>query len=274
MVNVMQERNHEDRTCWISGIGQEHAVRVADDGAKPDPALSHTGQSAMATIPEPRVEGLCKIYKPKKITLASLELVDTPGLSRSHEGSAARLAMIREAGCLILVVDAFGRANPETDLRAFDEDLTLADMEIVTSRITRVEESLRKPLPKTEHESLAHELATLKTVLESLEAGKPLRESGMTEDQLKVTRAFRLFGEKPRVVIFNTADDESKPERFTLAKHRRNARSCRSRRPGNRTVEDDARGSGRVRAGDECRWHRSRCDHPDPDEDIGAAAVF
>ena len=37
----------------------------------------------------------------------------------------------------------------------------------------------------------------------------------MTDDQLRVTRSFRLFGEKPRVVIVNTADDEAKPERFT-----------------------------------------------------------
>ena len=37
----------------------------------------------------------------------------------------------------------------------------------------------------------------------------------MTDDQLRVTRSFRLFGEKPRVVIFNTADDETRPERFT-----------------------------------------------------------
>ena len=37
----------------------------------------------------------------------------------------------------------------------------------------------------------------------------------MTDDQLKVTRSFRLLSEKPRVVIFNTADDEQHPERFT-----------------------------------------------------------
>ena len=81
-------------------------------GQKPDPALGHTIQSAMAVIPEPRVEGLCQIYKPKKVTLASLEIVDTPGLSRSHEGSAARLALIREASCLVLVIDAFSSREP------------------------------------------------------------------------------------------------------------------------------------------------------------------
>ena len=36
----------------------------------------------------------------------------------------------------------------------------------------------------------------------------------MSDEQRKVTRAFRLFCEKPRLVIVNTADDEEQPERF------------------------------------------------------------
>ena len=183
-------------------------------GVKPDPALAHTAQGAMATIPEPRVEGLCQIYHPKKITLASLELVDTPGLSRSHEGSAARLALIREAHCLVFVVAAFGRTDPLADLRGFDEDLVLADMEIITSRLKRVEDSLRKPIPKQERETLLGEQATLGTVLAAMEAGTPLREGDLNDDQLKVTRSFRLFSEKPRVVVFNTADDDPQPARL------------------------------------------------------------
>ena len=66
-------------------------------GVAPDPAKARDSQTAMAPIPEPRVAELCEIYVPKKITQASLEIVDTPGLERSHEGSAARLAAIREA---------------------------------------------------------------------------------------------------------------------------------------------------------------------------------
>ena len=88
-------------------------------GVKPDPAMAHAAQSAMAVVPEPRVEALCKIYAPKKVTLAALELVDTPGLNRSHEGNAARLALIRETGCLVLVAAAFGRSDPLADLRAW-----------------------------------------------------------------------------------------------------------------------------------------------------------
>ena len=161
-------------------------------------------------------EALCKIYKPKKTTLAALELVDTPGLSRTHEGNAARLALIRESSGLVLVVAAYGRSDPLADLRSFDEDLVLADMEIISGRIKRVEDSLRKPLPKQEHEQLLQEQTTLQTVLAAMEGGKPLRQSDMNDEQLKFTRSFRLLSEKPRVVIFNTADDEPHPERFTL----------------------------------------------------------
>jgi ribosome-binding ATPase YchF (GTP1/OBG family) len=186
-------------------------------GTKADLALSHTIQSAMLPLPDPRIAELVKIYSPKKITVASMEVVDTPGLSRTHEGNAARLAQIREAGCLILVVPAYDRDNPASDLQTFTEDLLLADMEIVSGRIGRVQESLKRPIPKQEREPLQHELDTLQKVLAAMESGQPLRPEDMTEDQLKVTRAFRLMSEKPRMVLVNTADDEEHPERFLKA---------------------------------------------------------
>ncbi|MCA9228962.1 MAG: 50S ribosome-binding GTPase, partial [Planctomycetales bacterium] len=100
-------------------------------GTPADPAQAHTAQMAMCQVPDPRVGELCKIYKPKKITQAALEIVDTPGLSRSHEGSAQRLAMIREAGCLVVVVSAWGGINAAADLSNFDDDLLIADLDIM-----------------------------------------------------------------------------------------------------------------------------------------------
>lgn len=181
-------------------------------GVAPDPAQAHTGQSAMAVVPDGRVEPLCTIYHPKKVTLAALELVDTPGLLRSHEGNAVRLAVIREAGCLVLVVAAFGGADPAVDLRGFQEDCLLADMEIVSGRIDRLRESVKKPRPNREQE-LA-ELATLEEVLAAMESGQPLAAAGMSEAQLKATRSFRLLSEKPRLVLVNCADDEQDLDRF------------------------------------------------------------
>ena len=183
-------------------------------GTAPDPALAHKEQSAMAPVPEPRVAPLSAIYHPKKVTMASLELVDTPGLSRTHEGNAARLALIREAGCLICVVAAFSGVDAAADYQSFEEDLMLADMELLSNRIRRVEESLKKPIPRTEKEQLQHEEATLKLVLNALESGEPLRETDLNDEQRKVTRAFRLLSEKPRMVVVNVADDEADAGRF------------------------------------------------------------
>ena len=186
-------------------------------GVASDPALSHTAQTAVAVIPEPRLEGLREIYNPKKVTAAALEIVDTPGLSRTHQGNAARLALIREAGCLALVAAAFDGSDPPADLRAFEEDLLLADMEVLSGRIDRIDQALKKPLPRAEHDQLLHEREVLKAVLVAIESGRPLRQSEMTEEQLKVTRSFQLLSEKPRLVIVNTADDQQHPERFTQA---------------------------------------------------------
>ncbi len=180
-------------------------------GVPADPALAHLSQSAMAAVPEPRVEGLCAVYHPKKVTLASLELADTAGLSRSHEGNAAKLGLIREAGALIVVVAAYDpAANPVADLNRFAEDLLLADLSIVVGRIERLRESTKKPRPGREHE-LA-ELAALEPLAATMEAGTPLHAAGLTDEQLKATRSFRLLTEKPRLVVMNVADDAENPQ--------------------------------------------------------------
>ena len=182
-------------------------------GIKADPALSHASQSAMAAVPDVRVEPLCGIYTPKKITLASLELVDTAGLNRTHEGNAARLGLIREAGAVVVVVAAFDRsADPVADLRRLDEDLLLADLQIVSGRVERLRESTKKPRPGRDQE-LA-ELAALEPLAATLETGTPIKAADMSDEQLKATRSFRLLTEKPRLIVLNTADDEEHPERF------------------------------------------------------------
>ena len=182
-------------------------------GVPPDPILVHKTQSAMATVPEPRVHELCKVYHPKKVTLATLEMVDTPGLSRSHEGSAARLAMIRQAGCLIIVVAAFDGNDPAADLQSFEEDLLIADLDIVAGRIERVQDSIKKPLPN--RDELQHELQALLPMQQALEHGRSLRQLELTAEQRRATKAFQLFSDKPRLVVINTSDAEDHPERFS-----------------------------------------------------------
>jgi ribosome-binding ATPase YchF (GTP1/OBG family) len=177
-----------------------------------DPAKAHTGQSAMAAVHDPRIASLCEIYHPKKITHAALELVDTPGLSRDHHGSAQKLALIRESGCLTIVLAAYGGADPFADLSNLEDDFLLADLDIVSSRVEKLRDQVKRPRPN--RDELQAELESLEPLQAMLDAGKPLHEATLSADQERAIRSFQLFSRKPRYLVFNTADDETNPERF------------------------------------------------------------
>ena len=179
---------------------------------EPDAAKAHLGQSAMAVVPDDRVAPLCEIYQPKKITQAALELLDTPGLARDHEGNPQRLALLREAGCLVVVVAALDRTDPAADLVIFEEDLLLADLDIVSGRVERLRESVKRPRPTQEAEQA--ELEALEPVLEQLEAGTALYAIPLHDDQRRAISSFRLLTEKPRLVILNTPDDANDGEQL------------------------------------------------------------
>jgi ribosome-binding ATPase YchF (GTP1/OBG family) len=180
-------------------------------GVAADRSLSHTTQSAMAPVPDPRVQALAQIYRPKKVTLAALEIVDTPGLSRTHEGNASRLGLIREADCLVHVVAAFDGSDALADIRGFEEDLILTDLEIVAGRAERLRESLTKPRPN--REQLQAELAILQPLIDVLENGRPLSGITFSEEHAKATHSFGLLTRKRRLAVINAADDVS-PNQF------------------------------------------------------------
>ena len=183
-------------------------------GVAPDPALSHSSQSATAAIPEERFEALAKIYTPKKITYAGLEIVDTPGLARDQHGNPARLAQLREADALVWVIPVFDGSDPNSEITAFKEDTVIADLEIVLNRIEKVIEQNRRPVPKAEHERLAFELSVLELLQAGLESGTPLQEEQLTLEQQRVVRGFRLLSGKPKMMIINTPDDETDLEQY------------------------------------------------------------
>ncbi len=184
-------------------------------GTAPDPASAHSGQLAAVEVPDERVERLCEIYAPKKIVLASIELVDTPGLDPGHDGNAGRLSLIREAGCLVHVVEAFGGSDGCARLQSFEDDLLLADLEIVNRRVEKLRESVKKPRPNREKEEA--ELEALLPILAHLEEGASLADFPMNELQHKVTRSFQLLTEKPQFIVFNLGDDADEAERLLAA---------------------------------------------------------
>jgi GTP-binding protein YchF len=184
-------------------------------GTAADRSLAHSGQTAAVEVIDPRVARLVEIYRPKKITHANLQLVDTPGLEKGSSSNAGHLSLIREAGCLVHVVGAYSGDDPLAQLVSFDEDLLLADLEIIARRVEKLTESVKKPRPNREEEQA--ELEALGPVLARLEEGKPLAGMQLSPLQQKATRSFQLLTEKPQFVVFNLGDDAAIADKLLAA---------------------------------------------------------
>ena len=172
-------------------------------GTRPDPGKIHGGQVGMAALSDPRLDYLATLHKPKKVTPATVEFLDTPGLlAGSHADNPQRLALIREGDALLVVLNGFTGADPAAELTAFRDEMLFADLEVVTSRVERLEASIKKPRP--DRDVLTKELAIVKTVQATLEAGKTVATLELSDEDKKPLRSFGLLTDKPHVAILNT----------------------------------------------------------------------
>jgi ribosome-binding ATPase len=180
-------------------------------GATPDPGKVHAGQVGVATLADPRLDVLAAMHRPKKVTPATVEMLDTPGLiPGTHGDNPQRLALIREGDALLVVLGAFAGGDPAADLAAFRDELLFADLGVVTNRIERLEASVKKPRP--DREAQLKELELVKRVHDTLDAGKPIATLGLSDEEKKPMRSFGLLTDKPQVVLVNGAQGDDVPD--------------------------------------------------------------
>ncbi|HEY2155096.1 MAG TPA: DUF933 domain-containing protein, partial [Isosphaeraceae bacterium] len=187
----------------FSGGGKSTLFQLLT-GATPDPGKVHGGQVGIATLNDRRLDFLAGLHKPKKVTPATVELLDTPGLiPGTHGDNPQRLAVIREGDALLIVLGAFAGGDPAADLASFRDEMLFADLGVVTNRAERLEASTKKPRP--DREAQLKELEIVKRVLGALDAGQTIGSLGLTEDEKKPMRSFGLLTDKAQVVIVNAA---------------------------------------------------------------------
>src|SRR5262245_61668776 len=177
-------------------------------GVKPDPAASQRGQVGMAKAPDERLDWLSAHFKPKKTTPATLEFLDTPGLlPTERRDNPRRLGIMRDAGGLLVVLNGFSGEGLADELRRFREELLFADLEVVSGRVGRLEDSLKKPRPAKQKELEQHELDLLRRIAAALERGEGAAAVGLRGDEEKVVRSFQLLTLKPELVLVNVNED-------------------------------------------------------------------
>jgi GTP-binding protein YchF len=179
--------------------------------ARTVPNQPHVG---IARVPDARVAKLAEVFKPKKITYATIEYVDIGGIQKDREKNSASLVPLREADALAHVVRLFedpavpheaGSLDALRDIVSVDIELILNDMEQAGKRIERVE----KDLKKKKDPLLEAELRVLTRCREALEAETPLRELEFKPEEEKMLTGFMFLTRKPMLYVLNLGDEEA-----------------------------------------------------------------
>ena len=136
-------------------------------------ALTRTGGGGfgkenvgMATIPDERLAPLAELVGARKVTPATIRVVDVPGTG------PALLGGLRQVDAVLAVADGFSPgADPAGDLETLELELLVADRDHVERRLERVEKQAKSGDP-----ALRKEVEVLTELLAHLEAGHSLRD--------------------------------------------------------------------------------------------------
>lgn len=120
----------------------------------------------MAPIADDRLHEVARVVGSKKMTHASLRVVDVPGTG------AQLLGNLRRVDALVAVLDGWsGTREPREDLVTLQLELVLADRDHVERRLERVAKQA-----KSGDETLRREVGELQRVIDHLDAERPLSD--------------------------------------------------------------------------------------------------
>ena len=184
-------------------------------GATP---ASHGGREAvqigMSKVPDPRLDRLAEMYKPKKFTPATVEYMDLAGVSKGEAADALPLEQLRTVDALAHVVRAFrdpsiphaeGAIDAASDAATMETELILADHTIAERRLEKLELTVKK----TNREEDRKELETLRKCLAALEKETPLRNLELNDDEAKRLRGYTFLSMKPLLIVVNADEADA-----------------------------------------------------------------
>ena len=178
--------------------------------AAPHKREAHVG---VAHVPDPRLDRLTAMFKPKKHTPATVRFVDVPGVTKGG-GQSLNLPELRQMDGLAVVVRSFtseavphpeGSIDSARDLELLETEMLLSDLAVVTNRLERV----AKDIAKKKTPELELEKALLDRFRAALDRGEALRGFETTPDEEKLVRGFGLLTRKPMLVILNAGESDA-----------------------------------------------------------------
>ncbi|MBD3244068.1 MAG: redox-regulated ATPase YchF, partial [Chitinivibrionales bacterium] len=191
------------KTTIFNALSKSTAEVAAYDTGKTEPNL------ATVDVLDERVTRLSEMYRPKKTTYATFELVDFAGVGQgfSKQGAdTAVMKLVKTMDALGIVLRNFedeinGEPSAPDDLGPILDELILTDLVVVENRLERLEKSLKKGAGAADAQK---EQKVLLRVQEQLNANRPVRELELSAEEQKTVRGFQLLTAKPVVVVLNS----------------------------------------------------------------------
>src|SRR5258706_2432998 len=171
------------------------------------------------TVPDERLNRLAELVHPKKITPATVEIVDIAGLVKGAskgEGLGNQfLGNIRNVDAIIHVIRCFdddnvihvdGSVNPVRDKEIIDTELQLKDLESVDAKMKKYERQA-----KTGNDKEATKIFSVLTkVKQVLESGKSARAANIDESERPHIADLQLLTLKPILYVCNVDEASAK----------------------------------------------------------------
>ncbi|MCS7316526.1 MAG: DUF933 domain-containing protein [Bryobacterales bacterium] len=168
----------------------------------------------VARVPDPRLDAVAAIFRPAKVTHATIEYVDAPSISREALRDPSYLAGLRIVDAFAHVLRFFrdervphelGSVDPLRDLAHVETELILSDLAVIEKRLERLE----KDRKKLKSQELDQEAALLERLKAPLEAGRPLRELDLCEEEQRRIRGFQFLSQKPTLLVLNLGEEDA-----------------------------------------------------------------
>ena len=173
-------------------------------GGKSGQSHNETVVRGQASVPDDRFDKLVEIYKPMKVSPAKVPFVDVHAVGE-HPWEAVRQSLSGADG-ILHVIDGFSLPDISLSLDAYrklEDELILSDLLIIEKKLDRLSRMSKKAI--SPQETAQNDL--LPKLKDCLEAGKPLRQLGLTPVEVFTLRSFSFWSIKPELVVVNVAED-------------------------------------------------------------------
>lgn len=179
--------------------------------------------TAVVDVPDPRVDRLSAMFKPKKTIYAKVTYADIAGLdgSSGRSGiSGTLLNQLTQMDGFIHVVRVFEDDNvahpadsidPIRDIQTMDSEFILNDLIAVERKLERLAEERKKGAGR-DKATIEREVVLFERMQDALNQEIPLRDVEISAEEEKAFSGFGFLTRKPILIVLNLSEGQQAPQ--------------------------------------------------------------